>query len=116
MSWVRISAARAPVRAVCSEAPPVSSIEKTAMVVRPISIPRNKITVSSPPEKIESPLRRGFSVITSLSGGSSPSAMAGRPSVTRLISRIWMGSSGTGIPISMARNMVTTSPMLQESR
>ena len=74
------------------------------------------MTVSSPPEKMESVLLRGFRSITSLSGGSKPSAMAGNPSVTRLISKIWMGSSGTGIPISIARNMVTTSPMLQESK
>ena len=42
--------------------------------------------------------------------------MAGSPSVARFTSRIWMGSSGTGMPMSMAKNIVTTSPMLQEKR
>ncbi len=57
----------------------------------------------------------GALFITSFSGGSKPSATAGKPSVTRLIQRICMGSSGTGSPASMPRNIVITSPRLQAS-
>ena len=74
------------------------------------------MVVSSPPEKTPSVDRRGGRFITFRSGGSSPRAMAGRPSVTRLMSRIWMGSSTTGIPMRIPRNMVSTSPILQDRR
>ena len=65
ISWVKIKVTSAPVRAVSKRiasgiAGLVSSREKAAMVVSPISIPRNKITLSRPPEKMESVLFLGF--------------------------------------------------------
>ena len=54
----------------------------------------------------------GLSIIFS-SAGSIPRAMAGSPSVTRFISRSWMGISTTGNPKIIAESIVKTSPMLQ---
>ena len=41
---------------------------------------------------------RGGRSMTFVSAGSTPRASPGRPSVTRLIQRIWTGSSGSGQP------------------
>ena len=48
------------------------------------------------------------------SGGSTPSAMAGRTSVPRSTARIRMAVSGAGMFRMMAVNTVTSSPMLHE--
>ena len=54
--------------------------------------------------------------MTPSSGGSNPSATAGRPSVARFTSRSCTGVSTTGMPSSMPKSMAVTSPVLQESR
>ena len=71
---------------------------------------------------------RGGFVITSASAGSTPSANAGAPSVTRLIHSICVASSGRATPplVSFVRpivspsttpkNIVITSPIFDESR
>ena len=59
---------------------------------------------------------RGFFLIISRSGGSTPRANAGRPSVIRLSHRIWMGRSGLGRPSRMAANITMISPMLHDTR
>ena len=46
------------------------------------------------------------------SAGSAASASPGRPSVTRLIHRMWIGSSGIGRPRNGARKIVQISPAL----
>ena len=71
-------------------------IRKAARVPRPISMPRPRILIPSRRAKTPSSGRRGGRRITSGSGGSTPRAIAGRPSVTRLIKRIWIGRSGSG--------------------
>ena len=55
---------------------------------------------------------RGGRRMMSRSAGSAASASPGRPSVTRLIHRIWIGSSGTGSPRKGARKMVQISAEL----
>ncbi len=59
---------------------------------------------------------RGGRSMMSGSGGSTPRAMAGRPSVTRFTHKIWMAVSGSGRPIRLATNMIKISPTLQERR
>ena len=70
---------------------------------------------------------RGFFLITPASAGSMPSASAGAPSVTRLIHKSCVASKGNTTPLASAfspnrsasntpKNMVSTSPMLDESR
>jgi hypothetical protein len=71
---------------------------------------------------------RGRWAITFASAGSTPSARAGAPSVTKLIQRIWVANKGSATPLpcsgvkAMAsasrtpKNIVITSPMLDESR
>ena len=56
---------------------------------------------------------RGGRFMTSRSAGSAAKARPGRPSVTRLIHRIWMGSSGIGKPRKGARKRVQISPELR---
>ena len=74
-----------------------------------------------------SPFGRGGWSMTPASGGSTPSASAGAPSVTRLIQRICVASSGSTKPSSALRspitsasstpkNIVITSPMFDDSR
>ena len=58
----------------------------------------------------------GFRVIISGSGGLKPSAVAGSPSVTRLTHRSCTGISASGIPSAAVRNMLTTSPILEDMR
>ena len=50
--------------------------------------------------------------MTPRSAGSAAKARPGRPSVTRLIHRMWIGSKGMGRPMSGARKMVQISPEL----
>ncbi len=52
----------------------------------------------------------------SRSGGLKPSAVAGRPSVTRLTHSSWTGIRASGRPRAAVRKMETTSPMLDEIR
>ena len=54
--------------------------------------------------------------MASRSTGSSPSAIAGSPSVTRSTNRICTGSSGTRRASTEARNMTQISPELVVSR
>lgn len=73
--------------------------------------------------------RRGARAITSSISGSTPMARAGPESVTRLIHRIWVASSGTTVAAGSAgsarpmtpasttpRNTVAISPMFELSR
>ena len=50
------------------------------------------------------------------SPGSTPSASAGAPSVTRLSQRIMMGVSGIASPAIIAIKMMRISPILHEMR
>ena len=59
---------------------------------------------------------RGGRLIAPGSGGLSPSAVAGGPSVTRLTHSSWSGVSGSGSPSSVARKTVAISPKLHEMR
>jgi hypothetical protein len=65
---------------------------------------------------IDSAGDRGGRRMAARSTGSSLSAIAGRPSVTRLIQRIFTGSSGTGRASTEARTMTQISPELVASR
>ena len=62
--------------------------------------------------KTLSPGGRGGRCITPRSSGSAARASPGRPSVTRLIQRMWIGSSGMGRPRNGARKIVQISPEL----
>ena len=71
---------------------------------------------ASPCANSPSALGRGGRAIMSFAGGSMPRAMAGRPSVNRFTSKIWMGASITGRCISMPNSMPSTSPRFEVSR
>ncbi len=64
------------------------------------------------PLKILSRVCLGGLVMTFFSAGSAASARPGRPSVTRLIQRMWIGKRGIGRPKNGARKIVHTSPEL----
>lgn len=49
------------------------------------------------------------------SGGLNPRAVAGSESVTRLTHRSWTGIKASGIPNKTVKNILTTSPMLDET-
>ena len=51
--------------------------------------------------------------IISKSGGLKESAVAGKPSVTRLTQRSWTGMRASGTPNAAAKKIETTSPMLE---
>ena len=68
------------------------------------------------PESSCSSRLRGILVMMSVSGGLNESAVAGRPSVTRLTQSNVTGTSTSGMPSKTARKMHTTSPMLEEMR
>ena len=70
---------------------PASRARQTAAM----SSPTQRACCHSPRAKIDSVGDRGGRRMASRSTGSSPRAIAGSPSVTRLIHRIWTGSSGT---------------------
>src|SRR5699024_3007270 len=69
---------------------------KAANDTIPINRPRLTILKPNPRANIPSLGSLGLCCITSFSGLSSPSAIAGNPSVTRLTHRIWTGTSGNG--------------------
>ncbi|MNN90133.1 hypothetical protein D3C81_2080350 [compost metagenome] len=81
-----------------------------------MTIPRLIIFQPNRREKMLSLAALGLCCIKSFSAWSTPRAMAGNPSVTRLTHRIWIGTSGSGIPNIMARNMVRISPTLDARR
>ncbi len=78
----------------------------------PISTPTHTMWVPSPRAKMLSRGCRGGRAITSRSPGSAVRASPGTPSVTRLIQRMWIGSSGIGRPRNGAKKIVTISPAL----
>lgn len=49
----------------------------------------------------------------SKSGGLKESAVAGKPSVTKLTQRSWTGIRASGTPNAAAKKMETTSPILE---
>ena len=51
--------------------------------------------------------------IISKSGGLKESAVAGKPSVTKLTQRSWTGIRASGTPNAAAKKMETTSPILE---
>lgn len=51
--------------------------------------------------------------IISRSGGLKESAVAGKPSVTKLTQRSWTGIRASGTPNAAAKKIDTTSPMLE---
>ena len=90
-------------------------IRKEAKIATPIAAPPTTIrarTRSSRP----SAGGRGGRAMTVRSGGSTPSAAAGRPSSSRLTSRIWSTVSGAPSPSSTARAKASTSPALPANR
>ena len=93
-------------------------IEKAwmASVTPPMSKPTHSACCHSPRAKIDSDCGRGGRRIVSGSTGSTPRARAGGPSVTRLIHRMWIGSSGIGRPANGARNITQISAELVVSR
>ena len=56
----------------------------------------------------------GFCFIISGSGGLNPSAVAGKPSVTKLTHSSCTGIRASGIPRAAVRKMLTTSPMFED--
>ena len=70
---------------------------------------------SQPPMRTSSRFR-GWRFIMSWSGGLKESAVAGRPSVTRLTQRSWTGMRASGMPRRTVKKILTTSPMLDETK
>ena len=98
-------------------------------VNHPLCPIRNAITVMiqmlSPPipicdrndlVRMDSLAGRGLSFISSLLCGSSPSAMAGKLSVSRLMNSRCTGANGTGSANTEAYNTARIAPKLPESR
>jgi hypothetical protein len=56
----------------------------------------------------------GYCLITSLSGGLNPSAVAGKPSVTRFTQSNYTELNDSGIPRAAVKKIEATSPMLEE--
>ena len=81
----------------------------------PISSPTQTICMPSPPANRLSPGGRGGRLMLPFSAGSIASASPGNPSVTRFTHRIWIGSSGSGMPKNGATSSVTISPVLPAS-
>ena len=81
--------------------------------VPPMSSPTHRMCCHMPCAKRLSAGGRGGRCMMPFSAGSAASATPGRPSVTRLIQRMWMGSSGMGRPRNGARKIVQISPELQ---
>ena len=106
----------ADVLAISIPAPDFKKNANAERVESPIKIPLIKIFDISPSEKKLSSLDLGFSFITSSSAGSSPNAIAGRLSVTRFTRSICVGRRTRGSPERIPKNIVITSPILQESR
>ena len=80
----------------------------------PISAPSNPMRMaSSRPMTLREPPRP---CMVSGSTPSSPRAMAGKESVSKFTHSSWMGSSGVGKSSTMAKKIVTISPILLESR
>ena len=65
-------------------------------VQTPIKTPLTVILDHSPLANILSPFSLGCWHIISLSGGSTPRAMAGKPSVAKFTNNIWIGVNGFG--------------------
>ena len=80
-----------------------------------MSKPTQTMCCHMPPAKMLSRGGRGGRCMTFPSAGSAASARPGSPSVTRLIHRMWIGSSGIGRPRNGARKMVQISAVLQVS-
>ena len=78
----------------------------------PIKRPTQSICCHIPWAKILSSGGRGGRCIIPRSTGSADNANPGKPSVTRLIQRIWIGRSGIGKPKNGAKNSVHISPEL----
>ena len=82
----------------------------------PINIPSRAMSSPVRSAKKLFELSRGGRCMMRLSSLSAPSASAGMESVTRFIHRSCIGSSGAGMPNSVAAKTQSISPMLQPSR
>ncbi|MPN00264.1 hypothetical protein SDC9_147458 [bioreactor metagenome] len=132
-NWARTRVVNA---AVCASAyvwlpsnrPPGCHRSIVSRVTRPITRPMLPMSCHIRRSITRSAGSRGGTAITSSICGSTPIARAGAESVTRLIQRIWVASSGSAIPPGASgcrpigpasttpRKMVKTSPMLELSR
>src|SRR5262245_208540 len=79
-------------------------------------MPTSRIPHQSRRERKGSPGSRGGTFIWLSSGGSTPSASAGRPLVTRLIQRICSGESGGVSRKKEVAKTVMQSPALDDKR
>ena len=82
----------------------------------PIHRPSTPMLVRNGFVKMDSPMARGFSFITSGLCGSSPSAIAGRLSVRRLMNSRCTGANGTGRLASDAYKTARIAAKFPESR
>ena len=78
----------------------------------PISSPTQRMCCHMPWAKMLSFGGRGGRCMIAALRRLAASASPGRPSVTRLIHRMWIGSSGIGSPRNGARKIVQISPEL----
>ncbi|HEX8108962.1 MAG TPA: hypothetical protein VF516_14620 [Kofleriaceae bacterium] len=113
-SWTTTSTATARLRA--RVRPPSSAHANTPNVTAVCSAPVTASSRHSARPRIGSAGGRGGRRMTSASGGSTTSASAGRPSVTRLIHNSWSGNSGSGSPASAAISITASSAVLPDSR
>ena len=78
----------------------------TVSAVLQHSLPMIRYLKNSHPEMRASLEERGGFFMMSKSGGLKPSAVAGRPSVTRLTQRSWTGMRASGMPRAAVRKML----------
>ena len=96
--------------------PPLYPIINAIIVVTPIERPPIPIRFRKLGVRIDSFIGLGFSFITSIECGSSPNAIAGRLSVSKLMNNRCTGANGTGRPAIEAYNTARIAPKLPERR
>ena len=111
-SWASTSVVNAIVRASTMfpeppTSPPGSRRSSASSVTTAITAPTQRMPTHISASITRSVSRRGGRRMTSSGGGSTPSASAGAPSVSRLIQRIWVASSGTAIASPVSSSPIT---------
>ena len=107
-SWASTSVVNAIVRAtrsldVPSTSPPGNSRSSTNSVATAIAVPFSAMLTHIGPSTTRAARERGGRRMRRASGGSMPTARAGAASVSRLIHKIWVASSGVHDAVAAAR-------------
>ena len=113
-TWNSTKVVKAMARA-CSSLPTERWWARTPSVPTAITEPARATWRSRRALRMRAPGRRGASSMARPLGGSTPSAMAGGPSMIRFTQRTWMAVKGTGSPVTDAPMSVRMAPTLVDS-